>query len=75
MVKEFKVSLYVRHHTTLKYKKAKPKFGHDSTVGYGFPPGTIFVLRYEQDGKRHGIWHCPEHYRMSLEGRLQKCSK
>lgn len=54
MVRISKVSIFVREHVTRKYKKAKPKFGADSKVGYGFPPGTIFVLRYERSGKR--VW-------------------
>src|SRR5690349_19605419 len=47
-----KVSVYVREHITRKHKKAKPKFGHDAKVGFGFPLDTIFVLRYVREGKR-----------------------
>ena len=52
MSKFLRVSIYVRRPVTRKYEKAKPKFGADSKVGYGFAPGTVFVLRYEREGKR-----------------------
>lgn len=42
---ETHVSLYIRHHGTRKYEKENPR-----TV---YPEGTIFVLRYELNGKRY----------------------